>query len=144
MPPSSPNRRPNNLNNMPTGSEFNPTNNINNNINIANPVNSNNIRQNFEMNLRNNNLNLNTLMKNNEQYEMNLAINNNMISNNLNNNGYKDYYSQTQRSSMQNPMVLNADQFNNINNKSSKLGELTNGNKMISNDKLKDVIIYFI
>lgn len=145
MLPSSPNRRHNNLNNLQTGSEFNPTNN---NINIGNPVSSNNNnRQNFDLNLQNKNLNLNlnNLIKNNEQYEMNLAINSTLNAHSLNNNiGHKDYYSQTQRSSMQNPMVLNPEQFNNMNNKSSKLADLTYGNKNISNEKLKDVIIYFI
>lgn len=92
-------------------------------------------------------------MKNNENYEMNLAKNNYSNSqitqnlsnnNNSNNNTQKDFYSQTQRSLMQSPMILCPEQFNNINNKTTKLGELNNANSQMSNDKLKDVIIYFI
>jgi hypothetical protein len=79
-------------------------------------------------------------MKNNENYEMNLATNKIMGPS----SAQRDFYTQSQRSSIQNPMELNPDQFNNLNIKSSKLNEITNSNSGISQEKLKDVNIYFI
>lgn len=87
-------------------------------------------------------LNLTSIMKNNENYEMSLASNNNAL-----NSAQRDFYSQTQRSLMQNPIVLNPEQFNNSNNlgKGSKMNEIANASSTnISQEKLKDVNKYFI
>jgi hypothetical protein len=78
-------------------------------------------------------LNFTNIMKNNENYEISLASNNNTGMNSA-------LYSQTQRSLMQNPMVLNPEQFNNSNIKGSKLNEISNAfNVNISQEKLKNV-----
>lgn len=156
MLPSSPNIRPNsqltNSNNNYNINEFNPhlQKSLQKNQNLNSYITSNNNQEtnsnNFNMNYNNNTLNknfklnLNEVMKNNENYEMNLASNSNMGAS----SAQRDFYSQTQRSLMQNPMVLNPEQFNNSNVKSTKLNEITNSTTGISQEKLKDVIIYFI
>ncbi len=86
-------------------------------------------------------LNFTNIMKNNENYEMNLASNSNFGIN----SAQRDFYSQTQRSLIQNPMVLNPEQFNNSNNARSKMNEITMASStVISQEKLKDVNKYFI
>ena len=68
---------------------------------------------------------------------MSLATNGNL---GMNSAG-RDFYSQTQRSLMQNPIILNPEQFNNSNNlKGSKMNEIANASSTnISQEKLKDV-----
>lgn len=84
-------------------------------------------------------LNLTSIMKNNENYEMSLASNGHLAVN----SAQRDFYSQTQRSLMQNPIVLNPEQFNNSNNaKGSRINEMIAGAgsaNNISQEKLKDV-----
>lgn len=135
MLPSSPNIRHNTnftnpINNLNLN-EFTPNSNQKNNQQINQqftPIINNSPPKGFQLNLTN-------IMKNNENYEMSLASQSNI------NSAQRDFYSQTQRSLMQNPIVLNPEQFNNSNLlKGSKMNEIANASNLnISQEKLKDV-----
>jgi len=139
MIPSSPNLRPNSsLSNAKT--LIVKQNDQNTNQIISANVNTQTQKQSIQetsLLTKNFQINLTNVMKNNEDYEMNLASNCNVVAS----SAQREIYSQSQRSLMQNPMILNPDQFNEANIKGSKMNEIANCNPGVSQEKLKDVIL---